>query len=153
MEVVTRWWLAFAGAVGAFLEEAAFRVALAFDVLIGRMPRRVERRWWSRSAETPALLDVYDWTTDRLIFSVLIWPSLESSPEDADYVFHERVREVKEAIAKGAAEKMWSTRFEMDFGLKWDHRRECWVGTDGHHYDGSGFSVVRGRGSIADAQM
>ena len=141
MEVVTRWWLAFAGAVGAFLEEAAFRVVLAFDVLIGRMPRQVEKRWWNRATETPALLDVYDWTTERLLFSVLIWPPLESSRDDADYVFHERVREVKEAIARGAADKAWCTRFETDWGLRWNHRREVWVDGDGHHYDGSRFGA------------
>jgi L-alanine-DL-glutamate epimerase-like enolase superfamily enzyme len=41
-------------------DEAAFRLALAFDVLIGRMPRQVERRWWNRAAESPVLIDVYD---------------------------------------------------------------------------------------------
>jgi hypothetical protein len=90
-------------------------------------------------------LDVFDWTNDRLLFSVLIWPSLEPSPEDADYVFHERVDEIKEAIAKGCADKSWSTLFETDYGLQWDHRRECWVDGDGHAYDGARFEAIRGR--------
>ena len=134
MEVVTRWWLRFAGAVGGFMEEAAFRVVLAFDVLTGRMPRQVERRWWNMAAETPALVAVYDWATDRLSFSVLIWPSVESSPEDADYVFRQRVGEVKEDIAKGAADKAWSTRLETDYGLKWDAKRQAWTAADGYAY-------------------
>ena len=45
-------WLTFACAVGDFFEEAAFRLVLAFDVIRGRMPRQVERRWWNRAAET-----------------------------------------------------------------------------------------------------
>lgn len=80
MEVVTRLWLAFAGAVGSFLDEAAFRLVLAFDVIAGRKPRRVERRWWNRATEAPVLVDVFDWTDDRLLFSVFVWPSLESLP-------------------------------------------------------------------------
>ena len=146
MEVVTRWWLALANAVGALIEEAAFRVALAFDVIVGRLPQRVDKRFWNRSTETPVLVDVYDWSTNRLILSVLIWPSLETPAHEADYVFHQRVGEVKEAIAKGATDKAWSTRFETDYGLRWDHRRECWVGGDGHHYDGSRFGAGRGPG-------
>jgi hypothetical protein len=72
-----RWWHgfaeSFAESVGGFIEEAAFRLVLAFGVLTGRMPRQVERRWWNRAVETPVLVDVFDWTDDRLIFSVLVW--------------------------------------------------------------------------------
>jgi hypothetical protein len=71
-------WQTFAWALGDFFEEAAFRLVLAFDVIVGRTPRQVERRWWNRAVETPILIDVLDWTDDRLIFSVLVWPSLES---------------------------------------------------------------------------
>ena len=141
MEVVTRWWLAFANGVGDFLEEVAFRMVLAFNILAGRVPQRTDKGPWVRSVEKPALVDVYDWTTGRLLFSVLVWPSLESSPEDADYVYHQRVEEVLEAIAKGAKEKMWSTYWEVDYGLTWDHSRECWVDGDGHRYDGSRFGA------------
>jgi len=139
MEVVTRWWFALANAVGAFIEEAAFRVVLAFDVIVGRVPQRVEKRWWRRSAETPLLVDLFDWTDDRLIASILIWPPLESPPETADHDMRERAEEILDAIARGAAEKMWSTRWELDYGLQWDHRREVWIGGDGHHYDGARF--------------
>ena len=149
MEVVTRWWLAFAGAVGDFFEEAGFRVSLAWAVLSGRLPLRAERRWWSRSTETPVLVDVHDWTSDRLLFSVLVWPSLESDPRDADYVYHQRVDEVLEALARGAAEKGWSTLFETDYGLKWDHKREVWTDSEGHAYDGSRFKARQARANHA----
>jgi hypothetical protein len=127
-------WLAFAGAVANFLDEAAHRVALAFDVLVGRMPQRVEKRWWSRSAETPLLIDCFDWTSERLLFSVIVWPPLESPPESADDDMRERTEQVLDAIAKGASERMWSTRWEVDYGLRWDHKREVWVGSDGYAY-------------------
>jgi hypothetical protein len=48
---------------------------------------------------------------------------------------HQKVREVKEAIAKGAAEKMWSTRFEVDYGLRWNHERQVWAGADSFAYE------------------
>ena len=122
--------------IGNVFEEWAFRLSLAFDVLAGRVPRRAERRWWNRSAETPALVDVYDWTTDRLLFSVLVWPSLESSPHEADYVYHQRLEEILEVIANGAADRAWSTYWQIDHGLTWDVKREAWVSSDGHAYDG-----------------
>ncbi len=137
MEVVKRYWRAFALAVGDFLEEAAFRVVLASCVIAGRMPRQVEKRRWNRALETPVLIDVYDWLEERRIFSVLVWPSLESSAHDANYVRHQRVDEVKKAIAKGATEKAWATLFETDYGLKWDSEREVWTASDGFAYDGS----------------
>jgi hypothetical protein len=138
---LARWWLAFADWLGDLIEESAFRAVLAFKVLAGRVPIETEKRSWIRSSETPALIDVYDWTTDRLLFSVLVWPSLESSAYDADYAYQQRVGQVKEAIAKGAAEKAWCTRLETDWGLRWDHKRECWTDSDGHHYDGSRFGT------------
>ena len=131
---LVRWWLAFADGIGDFLDKTAHRLSLAWAVLLGRMPLQREKRWWNRATEIPAIVNVYSWTDERLIFSVLIWPSLESNPEDADYVFRQRVGQVKEAIAKGAAEKMWSTRFEVDFGLRWDHKRQVWTGADGFAY-------------------
>jgi len=138
---LTRWWLAFANGVGDFLEEAFFRLALAFNVLVGRVPLKTEKRSWIRSVETPVLVDVFDWTTDRLLFSVLVWPPLERPGQDAPYEHHQRVEAVLEAIAKGAKEKMWSTYWEVDYGLTWDHSRECGVDGDGHRYDGSRFGA------------
>jgi hypothetical protein len=98
--------------------------------------REVEKRYWNRSGERPVLIDVFDWTDDRRIFTVLVWPSLESSVEDATSDYRERVRTVKEAIGKGAAEMAWSTRYETDCGLKWDHERQVWTARDGFAYDG-----------------
>ena len=141
MEVVRRLFYRCAFAFGDFLDEAAFRTSLAFDVLRGKVPRQVERRWWNRAAETPVLVDVFDWTDDRLIFSVLVWPSLESSARNAGYAQRDRVEAVTGAIARGAKDKMWSTYWEVDFGLKWDHGREVWVDGDGHAYDGSRFGA------------
>jgi hypothetical protein len=128
------WWYAFADAVGGFIEEAAFRVVLAWAVLRGKSPKPVEKRWWNRSAEAPVLVDVYDWTNERHIFSVLVWPALEVAPKKADYAQRERANTVRQVIAKGASEMMWSTRFEVDYGLRWDHQRQVWVATDGFAY-------------------
>ena len=138
---LARWWLAFANGVGDFFEEAIFRLALAFNVLVGRVPLKTEKRPWVRSVETPALVDVFDWTTDRLLFSVLVWPPLETPGQDAPYDHHQRVEAVLEAISKGAAEKMWSVYWEVDYGLEWDQSRETWVDGDGHRYDGSRFGA------------
>ena len=136
MEVAVRLWQRFANAAGGFLEETAFRTSLAWAVLRGKSPKPLQKRWWNRAAETPALLDVYSWVDERLIFSVLIWPPLETPAHDAGRVFHERVREVKSVICKGAAEMAWTTRLEIDFGLKWDAERQVWTGSDGYAYDG-----------------
>ncbi len=129
--------MAIVSRVRGFLEESTFRTTLAFNVLAGRTPIETLKRPWIRSLETPILVDVFDWTTDRLLFSVLVWPPIEVGDRDARYVHRERVEEVTEAIAKGAAEKMWSTYWEVDYGLTWDHERECWIDGDGYAYDGS----------------
>jgi hypothetical protein len=83
-------------------------------------------------------VDCYDWINDRLVFSVLIWPVLAAPPDEAYSRHDELVEAVLDAIAKGAAEKMWSVRWEV-YGLTWDHSRKCWVDGDGHCYDGSRF--------------
>ena len=140
-------WVWCATVVGDLIEEATFRLGLAFDVLRGRKPQQLERRWWSRSAEAPVLVNCFDWTDDRLIFSVIIWPSLESAPETADQDLRERTGQILDAIGRGASEKMWSIRWEVDYGLKWDPKRECWVDSDGHAYDGARvYEYYRGGG-------
>ena len=65
---------------------------------------------------------------------MLIWPSLESGEHEAHNVLRQRVGEVKEAIARGAADKAWCTRFSTDYGLRWDNKRQVWVATDGFAY-------------------
>ena len=144
MEVVRRFWTeraapvltAVAGAVVAFVAEACFRAELAFDVLRGRVPMVRPRRWWDRNAEPPTLIDVHDWTDDRLIFSVLVWPPLEEPTETKVRDHHERVHEVIRVLHEGATEMAWSTRYDVDDGLRWDAKREVWVGSDGFSYDG-----------------
>jgi len=143
---VSSLWYAFANTVGAFLEEAAFRTSLAWAVLRGKAPKAIEKRWWNRSLETPILIDVYDWTNERHIFSVLVWPSLEvpvDSYRDAARMQRERAEMVKEVIARGAAEKMWSTRFEVDYGLRWNHERQVWAAQDGFAYASGATSEAR----------
>jgi hypothetical protein len=129
-------WLAFACAFGDFLDEAAYRCVLAFDVITGRVPREVEQRWWNRSLEAPVLIEVRDWVTDRRLFSILVWPSLESAPEDAQQAHFQRVQQVKEVIAKGASDMAMTTSFETDYGLRWDYKREVWTASDFFAYDG-----------------
>jgi hypothetical protein len=135
-EALVRAWHAFANAVGGLIEEAAFRVVLAWAVLRGRAPKPVEKRWWNRATETPVLIDVWDWTNDRHIFSVLVWPALEVPPGEAraHHAQQERAKQVMRVLHAGAAEMAWSTRYEVDYGLRWDPDRQVWVGTDGFAY-------------------
>ncbi len=132
-----RWWYAFADAAGGFIEEAAFRVVLAWAVLRGKSPKPVEKRWWNRAAETPVLIDCHSWVDERHIFSVLVWPVLESEPERASYAQEERVELVREVLHRGAAEMAITTRYETDYGLWWDPDRQVWVATDGFAFDGT----------------
>ena len=123
-------------ALAAFWEEATFRASLACAVLAGRLPLRRERRWWNRATEPPVLIDAHDWTDERLLFSILVWPSLETAGR---YDQDERAREVKEAFGRVCADRAWSTYFETDHGLRWDAKREVWVGSDGYAFDGARF--------------
>jgi hypothetical protein len=131
---LARWWHASADVVGGFIEEAAYRAALAFKVLSGRVPLRTERRSWSKVVEAPVLVDCFDWTNDRHIFSVLVWPPLEVPLNDAFELHEERVEEVISAISRGAADRVWSMRWETDYGLRWDHERQVWVAEDNFAY-------------------
>jgi hypothetical protein len=99
---LARVWHAFADAFGRFVDETVFRTSLAWAVLRGKSPKPVERCWWNRSLETPVLLDVWDWTDDRLLYSVLLWPSLEAPPEQAPHAHHQRVKQVKRVLVAGA---------------------------------------------------
>jgi hypothetical protein len=134
LEIVARLWHRFADAAGAFLEEAAARTSLAWAVLRGRSPKPVEKRWWNRDTETPVLIDVFDWTDERHIFSALVWPPLDAPRDEAHHRHDERVSQVLEVIARGATEMAWSTRWEVDYGLRWDHKRQVWAATDGFAY-------------------
>ena len=137
MEVAARLWHRFANWLGVFIEGAAFRVILAFKVLSGRVPLRTEKRSWSKVVEAPVLVDVFDWTNDRHIFSVLVWPLLEAEAPEAYSLHEERVEEVIAAISRGAADRAWCTRWEIDDSLRWDHKRQAWVAKDGFAYESS----------------
>jgi hypothetical protein len=134
---LARWWQVSAEAVGRFFDEAGFRCVLAYHVLAGRVPIQSKKRLWNRRAEVPVLVDVFDWTDDRRFASILIWPPLESAEEDAAYHHMLRVEQMKEVICKGAAEMVWSTKLETDWGLEWDHERKVWTCSDGFAYDGT----------------
>ena len=134
MEVVLRAWYWFANVVGGFMDEVSFRASLMWAVARGKSPKPVEKRWWNRSAEAPVLVDVYSWVDERHIFSVLVWPALEVPPERAARAQQERANLVRQVIARGAAEMAWSTRYEVDYGLRWDHERQVWVAEDGFAY-------------------
>jgi hypothetical protein len=69
------------------------------------------------------------------VYVRLVWPPVESSLEDALEDYEQRVKAVKQVIARGANEMTWSTRFETDFGLKWDRERQVWTTQDGFAYD------------------
>jgi hypothetical protein len=132
-------------ALGAFLEEARFRVGLAASVLLGRMPAPVEMRWWNRAIETPSLVEVHDWINERKMFSVLVWPSLQVPEEEAGEAHAERLQMVKDTIARGAAEQAWSLMFYVDDSLSWDHERKVWVGHDGFAYAPHSSKTIKDR--------
>jgi len=109
-------------------------LSLAWAVLRGKSPKPVEKRWWNRATETPVLIDVYDWTDERRIFSCLVWPCLEALPEKAAHAQEARVKQVIRVLHAGAAEMAWSMRYEVDYGLRWDPDREVWATSDGFSY-------------------
>jgi hypothetical protein len=68
---------------------------------------------------------------------VLVWPALEVPAETAAHAQQERARQVIRVLHAGAAEMMaWSTRYEVDHGIRWDPAREVWVAAEGFAYDG-----------------
>jgi hypothetical protein len=56
----------------------------------------------SETSGTPSrraiLLDVFDWTTDRRLFSVLVWLSLEVREDEAFSAQLARAEQVKQVI-------------------------------------------------------
>lgn len=135
MEVIRRSWRKFVATAGGFKDEAGFRLSLAWAVLRGEYPLTRERRWWNRAVETPILVHVEDWRDERLLFSILVWPSLESPVRRALVDQETRARQVKEAFGRACSDLAWTTRFDTDFGLRWDSGREVWTATDGMAYE------------------
>ena len=155
MEVTRRFWrgrvapffASVLAALVAFKDEVAFRSGLAWAVLAGRVPIERERRWWNRAAEAPVLIDISDWQDGRLIFSVLVWPPLESHAHRAGLDHDARVRDVKEVIERGSLAMAYTTRFDTDCGLRWDPKREAWVASDCHAFDGKRLTAYSRKGT------
>jgi hypothetical protein len=103
---------------------------------LAQIGRDGEKRWWKGATETPVLVDAYAWTDERHIFAVLVWPALEPPSRPAAHAPRERARQVIRVLHAGAAERAWSTRYEVDHGIRWDPAREAWVAADGFAYDG-----------------
>jgi hypothetical protein len=76
------------------------------------------------------------------------WAAITSSRPVVRKVL-ERGELVRHVIAKGASEMMWSTRFEVDYGLRWDHERQVWAASDGFAYDGERLYDYSRRGEVA----
>jgi len=158
-------WLALVESTSSFLDEAGFRMSLGYAVLRGRMPEPVAHRFWNRAVEVPTLLHVRDWTDDRTMVSVIIWPDTrlhqyelvpqlvgeapEDRHEDPLDLQHRRVEEVMHVIARGATD-LWHVRFEVDYGLRWVPERQAWLSSNGHLYHSSLGSIqhkkLRNRG-------
>ena len=58
----------------------------------------------------------------------------EQVPYNAAHAQEERAKQVIRVLHAGAAEMAWSTRYEVDYGLRWDHERQVWVGEDEFAY-------------------
>jgi hypothetical protein len=131
------WW-AFAEALGEILDEAAFRILLCWRVLPGRLPQRIEHRSWKPDRESPVIINVYDWVSYTLIFSILVWPPADVAAETlekAEYYKLQRAEDVMAAITRGAGQMKWSLLYEREERLQWDRRREVWVTQDGHAFE------------------
>ena len=127
--------MAFAEWLAAFAGEATFRIRLAWRVLSGQLPQTIEHRSWDRFKEAPIVINVFDWSTYTLLFSVLVWPPLDveaNTPAQAEAYLRARAEAVMRSITKGAAEKRWSILYEVEERLQWDRRRKVWVTVDGH---------------------
>jgi hypothetical protein len=107
-------------------------------VLRGHLPRTIEHRSWKPEREAPIVVNVYDWTTYTLLFSVMIWPPVDvtaNTPEKAENYKLQRAEGVMAAITRGAAGMSWSLLYETEERLSWDKRRAVWVTHDGVAYE------------------
>jgi hypothetical protein len=109
------------------LDEAAFRTLLCWRVLTGQLPQRIEHRSWKPERESPVIINVYDWVSYTLIFSILVWPPADVAAETlekAQYYKLLRAEDVMAAITRGAGQS-WSN--EMEFALR--ERRRVAMGS------------------------
>ena len=143
-----RWWHACANAVANFLDEVAFRVGLACRVIVGAVPVEVEKRPWVRSVNKPVLVDGCDWTTNRVLFSIVVYPPVdELDLSKAEAAHYRRVNQIKEIVARGAGDLRFSLYLETEWDMEWDYERVVWIDRDGYAYDASRFGVGTRSGS------
>ena len=125
---------------------------MCYRILRGQLPLQVKRRAWDRDYEAPVQIDVRDFVNDRLIFTAMVWPTLESPRETALHAQRERVEEVLATISAGAADRLWSMRYEIDDGLLWDRDRQVWYSIeDGFASDGGASLSAATRGATRGA--
>jgi hypothetical protein len=60
---------------------------------------------------------------------------IERTTEDGRISASTEALEVLEAISRGAADRLWSVRYEVDGGLRWDHERQVWTDAKGFAYE------------------
>jgi hypothetical protein len=60
---------------------------------------------------------------------------IERTTEDGRISASTEALEVLEAISRGAADRLWSVRHEVDGGLRCDHERQVWTDTEGFVYE------------------
>jgi hypothetical protein len=143
-----RYWHAFANAAANFLDEVAFRVGLACRVIVGTVPVEVEKRPWVRSVNKPVLVDGCVWTTNRVLFSIVVYPPVdELDLSKAEGAHYRRVNQIKEIVARGAGDLRLSLYLETEWDMDWHNRREVWIDRGGYAYDASRFGVGTRSGS------
>jgi hypothetical protein len=117
-------------------------VGLACRVIVGAVPVEVEKRPWVRSVNKPVLVDGCDWTTNRVLFSMVVYsPVDELDLSKAEAAHYRRVNQIKEIVARGAGDLRHSLYLETEWDMKWDNGREVWIDRDGHAYDASCFGI------------
>jgi hypothetical protein len=80
-------------------------------VLTGRLPQTIEHRSWDPTKEAPLIINVRDWTTNTLLFSILVWPPTDVAAqtlEKAQNYKLQRSEDVMHTISEGAARMGWS---------------------------------------------
>ena len=73
---------------------------------------------------------------------------IEHTKEDGRISASTEALEVLEAISRGAADRLWSVRHEVDGDLRRDHERQVWAGAEGFAYEPPGQSAKQRRALI-----
>lgn len=70
---------------------------------------------------------------------------IERTKEDGRISASTEALEVLEAISRGAADRLWSVRYEVDGDLRRDHERQVWTDAEGVAYELPAKVPSRGR--------